>query len=1119
VGITRTFSAAESSRKILLDPVSGAARLEILLLGPVEVRVDGRALPLGRLKLRALLALLALNANRVVSTDRAIDALWGERPPATAPVALYGLVSQLRKLLDANSAVLVTKPPGYVLEVSSDHTDLGRFEELAAEGRAALDAGDAETASARLTEALGLWRGPPLQDLAFLSFAELEIGRIGELRLAAIEDRIEADLVRGLNGDLVRELEPLVAEYQLRERLRGQLMRALYGAGRQADALAAYRDARQTLHDELGLDPSDELQALERAILQHDSALAAKKNEASPATERARTRYRYRWIAVGGAAAAAAVVAVAVLALRDSGRGSVAVVPNGVGVLEDGRIVAAAPLGASPSDVATTSDSAWVTSTDAQTIARIDAGTGEVRQTIRVGSGASGVAADEHGVWVANSLDGTVTRIDPRANAAVDEIKVGTTPVALALRGDEVWVVNRDDQTLTRLDARTGRRTARIPVGTAPRAIAIGVQAVWVADEVRGTVFRISTARRRIVDQVNVGNGPLALAVGHGSVWVANSLDGTVSRIDPSRDAVTNTIWVGDGPRALAVTQKGVWVSNEFDGTLRLIDVNANRVVRTVRIGERPEGLAATATNLFVAVRPANTLHRGGTLRIAVPELEPSLDPLHWVSPATTLYDGLLGVRRVGGADGGQLVPDLAVSIPAPTDSGRAYTFRLRPGIRYSNGRLVQPADFRRALERGFRVEGGVSYYGAIIGAEQCAATPERCDLSRGIVTDARARTVTFHLGRPDPNFLFALAVPLAFAVPADTPVREIGSRPLPATGPYMVQSFDPRRQLTLVRNPFFREWSKAAQPDGYADKIVVTPVPSKLEQVRMAERGKIDFVFDIPRELQHEVFTQYASQVHVNPVRAVTYLFLNTRVPPFSDVRVRRALNYAADRAAGARSSTRGVGGYPTCQVLPPDFPGYEPYCPYTALGGRRGKWTAPDLKRARQLVAASGTRGATISVWVPANHRGEEAFVTKLLHSVGYRVRLRKVSTDAFTNVVFGNPHQTRVQAGPVSWFADIPAASNYLELFYACNGLGNGSGFCDRRIDRLIRRAGALGTTDLYRANRLWARIDRAVVDKAATVPLFTLKEVDIVSRRVGNYQYNPQWGVLSDQLWVR
>src|SRR6266446_3027042 len=295
-------------------------RLEIRLLGPVEVTISERPLAFGRRKQRALVAVLALNANRVVSTDRLLDALWGERPPPTAAVALYGLISALRKRLEPDGAdFLLTKAPGYVLEIPPAQIDLGRFELLVAEGRRALAAAQSETASARLTEALALWRGTPLQDLEALPFAQTEIARLEELRLGAVEDRIDADLNRGRNGDLVPELESLVAEHPLRERLRGQLMLALYQAGRQVDALAAYRNARMVLVDGLGLEPSAELQAIERGILRHDPSLAARapqaREEASPRLDQpVRRARRATWIAAT-VISIGAVVALTVLAV------------------------------------------------------------------------------------------------------------------------------------------------------------------------------------------------------------------------------------------------------------------------------------------------------------------------------------------------------------------------------------------------------------------------------------------------------------------------------------------------------------------------------------------------------------------------------------------------------------------------------------------------------------------------------------------------------------------------------------------------------------------------------------------------------------------------------------
>jgi peptide/nickel transport system substrate-binding protein len=1115
------------------------ARLEVRLLGPVEAKVGGRPLPLGRRKQRALFALLAFNANRVVSTDRLIDALWGDPPPPTAPIALYGLVSSLRKLLEPSGAgALVTRAPGYVLELSAEQIDLGTFERLAADGRALL-ANDAEAASMKLAEALELWRGPPFQDLASFPFAQLEIPRLEDSRLAVLETRIEADLAGGGNGDLVSELESLVAEHPLRERLRGQLMRALYRDGRQAEALAAYREARTALV-ELGLEPSQELHELERAILRQDPALAprgsaASKNRsamsANGAVEtlgpsRRSANRRSKWLAAAGLALAV-FVGLAIFALSNSsGDRTVDLPANALAVVEHGRLVSAGSLGGSPSEVAAGAGSLWVTSADDQTVSRIDPDTGDVRQTINVGSGASGVAADDRSVWIANSFDGTLSRVDPKANAVVQAIPLTSAPSAVALGPRAVWVASKDDQTISRFDSRTGDLIARMPVGAAPRSLVFGAGSVWVADEKRGVVFRFDPARRAVVDTIAVGNGPAHVAFGYGSVWVANDLDGTVSRIDPARGAVTATIEVGDGPRGIAIGADGVWVSNEFDGTLALIDARANRVRRVLQVGGRPQGLAALDGRLFVAVRSAGNAHRGGTLRaIGTPPPRPiSMDTVNLGAALQTLLtnDGLVGYRRVGGVDGSQLVPDLALAVPKPTDGGRTYTFRLRSGIRYSTGRLVQPADFRRAFKRGFLILGTEvygSYYGGIIGASTCSAARARCDLSRGIAIDDRARTVTFHLRAADPDFLLKLALPIASAVPVDTPAKEATKHPLPATGPYMVARRGPGRRFTLVRNPRFHEWSKAAQPAGYPDRIVLTPAKSVTEAVRAVERGTHDFSLDgVPTELEHEVRTQYASRVHVNPVHGSTYLFLNTKVPPFDDVRVRRALNYAADRAGAVRVSARIAGGEPSCQILPPEFPGFRRYCPYTLHPGPPGQWEAPDLERARRLVADSGTSGAVVTVWVPDNHRGEGPLVAKLLRSLGYRPRLKRVGDRAYDHLRPGDERH-RAQAGLMSWFADWPAASNFIDTFFSCRSPANWSEFCDRRIDARIRRAIALQTTDPYLANQLWAALDAAIVDQAPFVPLVTLKQIDIVSKRVGNYQFHPKWGVFLDQLWVR
>jgi DNA-binding SARP family transcriptional activator len=254
--------------------ISGA--MQFRLLGPLEVVAGGRRLELGGAKQRSLLASLLLRANQVVSTDRLIDELWGAAPPATAAKSVQVMVSRLRKMLGEGR--LATHAHGYALRVDVRELDLARFERLVGESRGAAP----ENAARKLREALALWRGPALADLAYEPFVQADIARLEELRFAALEQRIAADLAAGRHAELVGELEALVVEHPLRERLRCELMLALYRSSRQAEALDAYRAARRVLSDELGLEPSQELKELEQAILRQDSALELLEDRAAP---------------------------------------------------------------------------------------------------------------------------------------------------------------------------------------------------------------------------------------------------------------------------------------------------------------------------------------------------------------------------------------------------------------------------------------------------------------------------------------------------------------------------------------------------------------------------------------------------------------------------------------------------------------------------------------------------------------------------------------------------------------------------------------------------------------------------------------------------------------------
>src|SRR5436309_5789456 len=431
--------------------------MEFRILGPLQVLDEGREVRLGGAKQRALLALLLLDPNRVVSRDRLIDELWNTDPPDTAATALQVYVSQLRKALGRD--LILTQPPGYLVRVSDGELDLDRFEQLVAKAR-----GEESAEAARLLrEALGLWRGAPLAELGD-SFARAERARLEDQRLAALEQRIEAELPLGRHAELVPELEGLVREQPLRERLRGQLMLALYRCGRQADALEVYRTGRRLLDEELGLKPDDELQRLERAILNHDPSL---ESPVVAGVKRPSVSQRR----------------------RTSSHTEAPVPPDSVAVidLQRSRVVGHVLVGRRPVAVAIGHGSVWVANADDGTVSRIHQDRHEVIRTIGIGAPAIDLAVATDAVWVANGSAGTVSRIDPSADAVVETIDLRgsnelawNTTYAVDADDDSVWVAAGPHHVL-RIDPTTNEPSAIIDVGHVPVGGAFGQEALWVS--------------------------------------------------------------------------------------------------------------------------------------------------------------------------------------------------------------------------------------------------------------------------------------------------------------------------------------------------------------------------------------------------------------------------------------------------------------------------------------------------------------------------------------------------------------------------------------------------------------------------------------------------------------
>ena len=739
-------------------------------------------------------------------------------------------------------------------------------------------------------------------------------------------------------------------------------------------------------------------------------------------------------------------------------------------------------------------------------------------------------------MWVVESGGPSVSRISADTHFVEgDPIEVGNGPAGVAVGEGAVWVTNRFDGTISRIDQHSGEVGKPIPVGLDPRGIATGFGSVWVGLAGSNTVVRINPATNEVTHSIDgVGTAPGSLAVSADAVWVVNTLDDTVSRISPDTNSVVDVVPVGDGPTAIAVVGGVVWVANEAeaDGTLSRIEPGqapGEASVATIVTGSVPQGLADVNGDLWVSVRGTATSHRGGTLRMESLLPPESLDPrvVYSIESWRLLHllgDGLVAFEPIGGSDA-TLVPDLATSKPTPTDGGRTYTFELRDGIRYSNGEVVAPADFRRAIEQGFPLETDAhsDLYGGLVGGEACVKEPRTCDLRQGIVTDEATTTITFNLIEPDPEFLYKLTLPFAYPVPSSVPDEEQVRAGVPGTGPYMLEAPMTRDGVALKRNPYFHPWSSAAQPDGYVDRIEWTFGVEYEAQIDAVTAGDADLAFDAylaPDRLE-DLFVRSSAQVHTSPTAGATFVVFNTEAPPFDNVDVRQALNLAFDRKRIVQIMGGEAAARPTCQQLPPNFPGYEPYCPYTKNRGPQGEgpWIAPDVERAKRLVRRSGTAGMRV-VFEYESPKGDPwgvplgNYLVGLLDELGYRGSVKPVSF----NARYSPGH--RFQMAFQGWGADYPAASTFIVPLHTCGASATQpSGFCDPGIDAMIDRASGLQLEDPVASGALWAEIDRAIVDEAPYLWLANSIAVEFVSERVDNYQWSLQWSVLLNQLWVR
>jgi peptide/nickel transport system substrate-binding protein len=553
-------------------------------------------------------------------------------------------------------------------------------------------------------------------------------------------------------------------------------------------------------------------------------------------------------------------------------------------------------------------------------------------------------------------------------------------------------------------------------------------------------------------------------------------------------------------------------------------------MMKSLTIGVAAAALLAASAGYASAAYMAE--HRGGTLKVMAHSAGGTIDPhinytLQYWQVYQEVYDGLLKFKRVDGPDGFNVVPDLAEAIPAPENGGKTYVFTLRKGIKFSDGREVGVKDVVASFQRIFKISSPTSgtFYAGIVGADACLKDAKTCTLDGGVVGDEAKGTVTINLSAPDAEFFQKLALPHAVVLPADAPAQDVGSNPVIGTGPYVIKDYDPNKQMTLVRNPTFKSWSEDAVPDGYPDQIDYGFSLTDEAQTTAVENGEIDWMFDqVPTDRLAEVGTKFKDTVHVTPLTAYWYAPLNVNIAPFNNEKARQALNYAIDRNQMVKLFGGQVLAQPSCQILPAGFPGHEDYCPYTAGGGP--KYNGPDLEKAKKLMADSGQKGQKVTIITEDTDASKSlgTYLQSVMNDLGFDTSTKAIST----NLQFTYIQNTKnnVQMSISQWYQDYPAASDFLYILLGCESFHKDSdnsiniaGFCDKDINDKMHKALELGVTDQAAANKMWAEIDRAMVDKSPIVAFFNPKHIDFTSKRLGNFKFNSQFYFMLGQAWVK
>ncbi len=1131
--------------------MSSALELKVFLAGRVAVEADGVLIGEERFpgrQGRLLFAYLVAEQGRPVPRDELAEALWAEAPPpATWEKALTVLVSKLRGLLadcGLDGATILTSAFGcYRLNLPEGAwVDVIAAADSLREAEAALAAADLEQAKAGAAQAASLAR--PL----FLpgdegAWVDAKRRELTDTLRRALSCLAEACLRSDDAAAATKWAEEMIALDPYRETGYRHLMAAHTVAGNRAEALRVFEQCRRLLAEELGAYPSPETESIYRELLEVPAAqvedaadsetlpreaapLPSAEHESKSRVAGVVSRKRVAVVTLTVAVVAAAVAGVVAAVGAGESEATAAAANSIVALDPSGSIAASVPVGARPVAITSDAGALWVANLDDQSVTRVDVASRTAVRTLPIGEAPTGLAAAGNAVWVTDGA-GDISKIDPRYDrvtftrplAASVGYFGGTARPALTAFGS-VWIVSPDGVVL-RIDPGSRRVLGAIAVGNAPSAIAAGAGSIWVTNSSDGTVTRIDPATH-LTKSIPVGNGPAAVAVNAAGAWVANAGDNLLVRVDTETNAVAGSTAVGDGPAAVLATPTALWVANGRDGTVVRLDPRSGKVSKKIRLGGTPTALASAGRLVWVSIAPAPPqAPPADGARLTVSNDVVSLDPAFGLWLMYTTCANLVTYPDKPAPAGTRIVPEVAEAVPDPTAGGTTYTFRVRPGFRFSppSNEVVTAMTFKSTIERvanprlrswqAGRFSGIVGYQAYVNGKARGIS---------GIV--ARGRTLTIRLSQPDGGFLANLAVGSACAVPRNTPAAG-GINNIPSAGPYYIASYTPRQQVVLRRNPNYR----GVRPRRL-DRIVVAIGVDPALAVEQVEAGTADFAVELPREAGPRLESAYGpgseaakaghQQYFISEALGARYLHMNTTRPLFSDVRMRRAVNYALDRPALAAQGKRAAevnpfnAGAPTDDYLPRSFPGAADFHLYPVNG--------PDLRRARRIA---GRVRATAIMYTPnlSPWREEAQIIRRNLKPLGIDVEVKEFPiSNYFTRISRrGEPFDLAV-----SGYASPVDPVQHLTWSFDGSSIGpknnsNLSYFNDPAVNRKLKAVARLSGAKRYRAaTRLAFELAR---DSAPVAAFATTASRDFFSARIGCQVYQPVWGMDLAALCLR